>query len=80
MKVADFVGSINQTRAEKGQRIMRLYAELYRDNAADVAGTVRADMAKMQIRHEDGLVSVDAPTVGSTPTLGFKPRQQTAPI
>ncbi len=80
VKIADFVGSINQTRAEKGQRIMRLYAEMYRDNAADVVGTVRADLAKMQIRHEDGLVSVDAPTVGTTPALGYKPRQQTAPI
>jgi replicative DNA helicase len=47
VRIADFVGSINQTAQERAQKVMRLYAELYRDGPANLLMHVNADFATM---------------------------------
>jgi len=49
VRVADFIGSINQTKEERQVHQMRLYGELYRENEADRVISVSADFAKMTI-------------------------------
>ena len=49
IRVADFIGSLNQTKEEREAKQMRVYAELYRDNAADQIIYVHADFATMTI-------------------------------
>lgn len=58
VRVADFFGSLNMTHAERTAKQMRLYAEMYRDNEANDVRTVRAELAKMIIREEAGLVPI----------------------
>lgn len=75
VRVFDFVGSINSTVSETQAKIARLYAELYRDNAANKLMAVRYDPSRMLVWHEDGLMS---PVMGNSgsgiPFLG-KPQQ-----
>ena len=47
VRIADFVGSLNQTTQEKAQNVMRLYAELYRDGPAHAVIPIHADFTKM---------------------------------
>lgn len=47
IRVADFIGSINQTTAERKQNWLRLYAELYRDGPSDVLMGMHMDFATM---------------------------------
>ena len=49
VRIADMVGSINQTRAERESGVMRLYVELMRDAASDVTMLVDADFSRMKI-------------------------------
>jgi replicative DNA helicase len=81
VRVADFLGSLNQTLDEKRDKVMRLYAELYRDNAADQSLTVEADMAKMRICQKPNVASSSDPAAPKTPALGYvKPVQVAAPV
>lgn len=57
VRVADFLGSLNQTNAEKRGNVMRLYAEMYRDNAADQSQVVQADLSRMLIYHNQNLAT-----------------------
>lgn len=81
VRVADFLGSLNQTLDEKRDEVMRLYAELYRDNAADQSLTVRAELSKMIIEQQADLQSASNPGAPQTPALGYsKPVQVAAPV
>lgn len=82
VKVADFLGTINQTLEERQQKVARLFAEMYRDNAASKLILVRADFSQMTIEsiRSAGTAVLPNPTVSSTP-LGYTvPRQRKAPV
>lgn len=49
IRVADFIGSLNQTKEERDALQMRLWAELYRDNAAGQVIHVHANFDHMTI-------------------------------
>jgi len=81
IRVSDFIGSLNQTVTEKASKVMRLYAEMYRDNAADRWIVVEADMARMTIKQKDGLISPSVPDGHLDPTMGYlRPSQLHAPF
>lgn len=50
VRVADFIGSINQTQEERQLKQARLYAEMYRDNESGLIIPVYADFSKMTIK------------------------------
>lgn len=79
VRVADFIGSINSTKEERDAGVVRLYAELYRDNAANQELTVRANFAQMRIFEEPGVISpvVQAP---KSPALGYVTHQTKIPL
>lgn len=52
VRVADFLGSLNTCPLERADRVMRVLAELYRDNEADVRFVVRCDLSRMLIRDD----------------------------
>lgn len=79
VRAMDFIGSLNMTQEEKDAKVMRLYAELYRDNAANKEVLVRADFSKMLIREEPDIL--DSPSFeDAKPShlMGFK--QSMAPL
>lgn len=49
VRVGDFLGTMNQTQAERDRGELRLLAELYRDNAAGLKIHVRSDWTRMKI-------------------------------
>lgn len=49
VRAADFLGSLNQSAQEKEDKVMRLHAEMYRDNAATDTWTMSCDLERMQI-------------------------------
>lgn len=57
VRVADFIGSLNQTRAERQQGVMRLFAELYRDGAADKVIEIKAEFERMFFGPGRGLIA-----------------------
>jgi hypothetical protein len=57
VRVADFIGSLNITNEERKAKVMRLYAELYRDNEAGSKWTVACDFATMTIKSDPNAVS-----------------------
>lgn len=67
VRVFDFLGSLNQTPAEKQQKVLRAFAELYRDNEAGVEMVLRADFPRMLIAEEAGLTT-PTPTVQTQTT------------
>jgi hypothetical protein len=67
VRVADFLGSLNITNAERTAKVMRLYAELYRDNEADKGWVVSCDFAKMTIRSDP---KAKSPSLPDTPAEG----------
>lgn len=79
VRVADFIGSLNQTTAEKDAGIMRVYAEVYRDNPADKWRSVRYDPARMMIRAEEGLVSPSVGEAQPDAAFGWSPTQGRIP-
>lgn len=85
VRVADFLGSINQTAEEKRNLRARLYAEMYRDNDADRLIHVYADFDKMSLgsiyTQPDGSISqVQQPPVPLGYTQAKKPKQRRAPL
>jgi len=81
VRVADFLGSINQTLEEKASEVMRLYAELYRDNGADQSLVVESKLECMRITQRSGLVSPSCGSVPSGPSLGWvAPSQIAVPV
>jgi len=88
VRVADFLGTINQTQEERQAKQARLFAELYRDNQAGQVILVYADFARMTIASA-GAFSGNLPigaVAGVAPVvpLGYvrppNPIQQRAPI
>lgn len=77
VRVADFLGSINQTQEEREAKQARLFAELYRDNAAGTLILVYADFKKMTIAsaHAFGSMAPVGAVAGATPVvpLGYVP-------
>lgn len=72
VRIADMVGSINQTREERKQGVMRLYVELLRDNAADVEMLIPADFQKMKIGGDVvPPATMQTTTVQTTKALGY---------
>jgi len=61
VRIADFIGSINWTPAERQAKVCRLYAEFYRDNEADFISAVKCDFARMSFTEEIGLMSPSLP-------------------
>jgi hypothetical protein len=84
VRVADFLGSINQTKEEKEALQMRLFAELYRDNEAGKILPVKADFSRMLITVVRDPGEAVLPAVVPT-GLGYgseakPPSQQRAPV
>lgn len=77
VRIFDFLGSINRTNAEQLANIARLYAELYRDNAAGQVWPVWFDNARMVIEEREGIVS---PSVPPAQQRGLAPKQSWAPV
>lgn len=76
VRVADFVGSINQTTQEREQGTMRLFAELYRDGAANVDIVASSDFDRMSIGAGAPVTaSADASAARAKP-LGYGALQQ----
>lgn len=76
VRICDFLGTLNQTHEERRAGVMRLYAEMYRDNAADKDLTVKSDLAVMRIEQQAGLVNpifADSPIDPSTNYQDGKP-------
>lgn len=87
IRIADFFGSINQTKEERMSKTMRLFAEMYRDNEAGKVITVYADFDFMTIANlrETNISVLPAPVHGPVPlgyvaNGGVKPQQKRAPI
>ena len=84
VRVADFLGTINQTKGEKEANQMRLYFELYRDNEAGIVVPVISDFSRMTINVVRGANARVLPTpVGNAVPLGYvdrKVKQIKAPI
>lgn len=83
IRVADFIGSLNQTASEREQKIMRVFAELYRDNEANEVIPVYADFRKMLIAgcppdmgKEDSNVFFEQVNLGYTNTEGKQQSKQ----
>lgn len=75
VRVADFIGSLNQTPLEQQHNVMRLYAELYRDNAADKWILVQSQLERMYIGPgSDGMTSPSV-EAKSDPRFGYRPQQ-----
>lgn len=80
VRVADFIGSINQTAEERQANQMRLFAELYRDNEAGKVFLVKSDFSRMTIegiRDTGEVVHPSSTELVATP-LGYA--RQTKPI
>ena len=80
VRMADFIGSLNMTPLERQSGIMRLYAELYRDNAADRWMLVKANLGKMFIGPGDNLTSPSVANAHEDPTFGYVPTQMKIPV
>ena len=73
VRIADMVGSLNQTREERSQHYMRLYVELLRDNASDVEILVPADFSRMKIGGSAQASMPDTMRPGGAATIIQKP-------
>jgi len=76
VRVADFLGSLNSCLAERKENILRILAELYRDNEANKRFCVRTNLAKMEIREDPSAVSSSMRDLESNPKLGVVRQQQ----
>lgn len=79
VRVCDFIGSINQTMAEREAKVIRLFGELYRDNEANLKFLCECDFARMHIGSGKGLISPSLPDVQSGAALGMKVKQAPEP-
>lgn len=66
VRVCDFFGSLNQCKQERDACVMRLYAELYRDNAADLRFCVHCDFSRMLIESRPGVKSPVMPDLNAS--------------
>ena len=71
VRACDFGGSLNQTLLEKEHKVMRMHAEMYRDNEAGQTITVGCDMERMQIWQDPAAIPLSA-TSSPTPALGYE--------
>lgn len=77
VRACDFWGSLNQTNAERsaalkkdiGHYVMRVHAEMYRDNPAGLTLTMASDPDHMRIWQAPGIESPSDPSVSSDPDL-----------
>jgi len=69
VRVCDFLGSLNATNIERSQKVLRVLAELYRDNSANVMRVVRADFDRMLIKMDPDVRSEVMPHILSGPSL-----------
>lgn len=83
VRIADLVGSINQTRAEREQNVMRLFLELGRDVPTGHTFLVHSDFEKMRIGGPQEVQPLEtlvhggtAGTVKAAPPLGYGLQQQ----
>jgi len=84
VKVADFLGTINQSREEEERKQARLYCEEYRANKAHLLVTIHADFDKMTMASlaACGTEILPQPIVepmAQTQSI-YVPRQQRVPI
>lgn len=87
IRVADFIGSLNQTREERQAKTMRAFAEMYRDNEAGKVIQLYADFDLMTIGNvrDSGNPALPSPVHSPVP-MGYlnnglaKPKQKKAPI
>lgn len=77
VRLCDFLGTLNQTMEERRSKVMRIYAEMYRDNAADKDLTVMSDLAVMRIEQVQGLTN---PIFDASPTDPGKNYRAGAPV
>lgn len=80
VRVADFLGSLNITNAERKACVMRLLAELYRDNEADKKWVVRCDFAKMTIKSDPTAVSPSMQDLEAEHGLMTSGKRQRQPV
>jgi len=81
VRVADFIGSLNLTNAERKSKVMRILAELYRDNEADAKWVVSCDFATMTIKSDPKAVSPSMPDLEGESVLGMgAARQKRVPV
>ncbi|UCF48599.1 MAG: hypothetical protein JSU89_15770 [Myxococcales bacterium] len=91
VRVCDFIGSLNQTNAERKHKVMRIFAELYRDNEANLRFLVSCDFSVMRIASGKDLWSPSMADLqsgtglgmqdkGRTPKTADRPQQLTAPL
>jgi len=83
VRVADFIGSLNITNEERKAKVMRILAELYRDNEANTGWTVACDFATMSIRSDPNALSPSMPDClpeGAAPIGLNGPRKQRTPV
>lgn len=91
VRVCDFIGSLNQTNAERRHKVMRILGELYRDNEANYRFLVSCDFSIMRIASGQNLWSPSMADLQSGTGLGMKdeartpktadrPQQLTAPL
>jgi len=73
VRVCDFLGSLNQCRQEKDEKVMRVFAEIYRDNAAGLRFCLYCDFSRMLIESRPGIRSSVMPDLyASSSRIGGK--------
>jgi hypothetical protein len=72
VRICDFLGTLNQNMEERRHGVMRLYAEMYRDNAADQDLTVKSDLAVMRIEQVAGLVNPVTSDTQTDPSTNYQ--------
>jgi hypothetical protein len=91
VRVCDFIGSLNQTQKERQHKVMRIFAELYRDNEANLRFLVSCDFSHMRIASGQNLWSPSIADLQSGTGLGMRdparqpktadrPQQLSAPL
>ena len=71
VRVADFLGSLNQSTTERADGVIRIQAELYRDNAAGDRWVMRCDFSKMLIKSDPTAFSRSMPDLSAEEGLSL---------
>jgi len=72
VRVADFLGSLNACLEEREANVLRVLAELYRDNQANVRFCVHCDLSRMTIREDPSVTSRTMPDLYSDQQFGVQ--------
>ena len=72
VRVADFLGSLNACLGERQDNILRILAELYRDNQADIRFCTRCDLSRMAIRDDPTACSKQMPDLYPDHQVGVR--------